>query len=73
MSALRVLEGVVRDGVVVPDDTTGLNNGDRVRIVLAGIDLPASLEEELAAWNLAGTDAWKMVDKWEKDEAVESW
>jgi hypothetical protein len=42
------LEGVVHDGVIVPDDATALPEGTRVRITPAPLDKPKPFGERFA-------------------------
>ena len=42
------LEGVVHDGVIVPDDATALPEGARVRIILTPVDEPKPFGERFA-------------------------
>lgn len=42
------LEGVVRNGVIVPDDATALPEGMRVRITPAPLDKPRPFGERFA-------------------------
>jgi len=42
------LEGVVHNGVIVPDDTTSLPEGTRVRIIPAPPDKPKTFGERFA-------------------------
>ena len=73
MSAPKILEGVVHGGVVVLDDPTDLRDGTRVRIIAQDLETLASLRDEFVAWDKAGADAWRLIDQWEKEEAVEPW
>jgi hypothetical protein len=42
------LEGVVQNGVIVPDDAAALPEGARVRIIVAPVDTPKSFGERFA-------------------------
>jgi hypothetical protein len=42
------LEGVVRNGVIVPDDVTSLPEGTRVRIIVAPVELQKTFGERFA-------------------------
>jgi hypothetical protein len=42
------LEGVVHNGVIVPDDVTALADGTRVRIILAPHEKPRTFGERFA-------------------------
>jgi len=50
------LEGVVHNGVIVPDDATALPEGTRVRIIVAPVDKPKSFGERFAQFKGAVTD-----------------
>jgi hypothetical protein len=62
-----VIGGVVRNGVVVPEEGTKLPEGARVEIGLSFADLSPELKAEMEAWERAGDDAWRMIDDWEKE------
>ena len=42
------LEGVVQNGVIVPDDAASLPEGARVRIIVATVEKPQSFGERFA-------------------------
>lgn len=42
------LEGVVHNGVIVPDDATALRDGTRVRIIVPPLEEPKSFGERFA-------------------------
>jgi hypothetical protein len=44
------LEGVVHNGVIVPDDATALPEGTRVRIIPAPVEKPKPFGERFAAF-----------------------
>ncbi len=50
------LEGVVRNGVIVPDNATGLEEGTRVRINIAPTDPPQSFGQRFAQFKGAADD-----------------
>jgi hypothetical protein len=54
--------GVVKDGVIVPD--TELPDGTRVEIVMrdGSSELPAELQAEFVAWELASSHAVDLVE-----------
>lgn len=62
---LTVVEGVVRGGVIVPDNGPRLPEGERVRIVLVASNPLAELKAELDAWDHASEDAWRLIYDWE--------
>ena len=50
------LEGVVHDGVIVPDDATALPEGTRVRITPAPLEKPRPFGERFARFKGAVPD-----------------
>ena len=50
------LEGVVHNGVIVPDDATALPEGLRVRIIAAAPDKPQPFGERFAPFKGAAAD-----------------
>jgi len=73
MAMLKILSGIVKDGVVVPEHGDTLPEGAHVGIVLHENGESLLLAPEFAEWDAAGSDAWKMIDAWEKEEGVEPW
>ena len=63
-----IIPGIVKNGVVVPQANSDLPDGAHVNIVLQSAEMPQELKEELEAWQRAGDQAWKMIDKWENEE-----
>jgi len=49
------LEGVVHNGVVVPDNPTGLSEGTRVRIISAGPEKPKTFGERFGQFKGAAS------------------
>lgn len=64
---IRIIPGIVRNGIVVPQSGSELPDGAHVNIVLQPADMPQELKEELAAWQRAGDQAWQLIDKWEAE------
>jgi len=60
------LEGVVHDGVIVPDDATALADGTRVRITPVPLEKPAPFGERFAQFK--GAVAGLPVDLAEQHE-----
>jgi hypothetical protein len=50
------LEGVVHNGVIVPDDSTALAEGTRVRITPASVEKPRPFGERFAQFKGAVSD-----------------
>jgi len=65
-----VVPGVVKDGLIVPQNDTPLPDGAHVEIVLGTTEIPAELQAELRAWDRAGDEAWSMIDAWENEEGA---
>jgi hypothetical protein len=64
----RIIPGIVKNGVVVPQSGSELPDGAHVNIVLQPAEMPQELKEELEAWQRAGDQAWQMIDKWEAED-----
>ena len=64
----RIIPGIVKNGVVVPQANSELPDGAHVNIVLQPAEVTQELKEELEAWQRAGDQAWQMIDKWESEE-----
>ncbi|MEO8498458.1 MAG: hypothetical protein ABI614_25625 [Planctomycetota bacterium] len=64
----RIISGIVKNGVVVPQANSELPDGAHVNIVLQPAEMPQELKEELKAWQRAGNQAWQMIDKWEAED-----
>ena len=62
------IPGIVKNGVVVPQSGNQLPDGAQVEIVLQPAQMTPELSAELAAWEMAGDEAWAMIDKWENEE-----
>jgi hypothetical protein len=72
MAAQRVLTGVVRGGVIVPEASGNLPEGAQVRILLQE-DMSVDLPPDFQKWDALGRDAWSLLDEWEREENVEPW
>ena len=64
----RIIPGIVKNGVVVPQADSELPDGAHVNIVFPQDEMTPELKEELAAWQRAGNQAWQMIDKWESED-----
>jgi hypothetical protein len=62
-----VIPGIVKNGMVVPQDDTPLPEGAHVAIVLGPADVTSALQAELAQWEQASDEAWAMIDQWEME------
>jgi len=63
-----VIPGIVKNGVVVPQNDTPLPDGAHVDIVIGATDVPPALQGEWAQWETASDEAWAMIDWWETDK-----
>jgi hypothetical protein len=63
-----VIPGIVKNGVVVPQNDTPLPDGTHVEIVMSPAEVPPELKAELAQWERASDEAWAMIDEWEAEE-----
>ena len=63
-----VIPGIVRNGVVVPQNDTPLPDGAHVEILLSLAEVPPELQSELDRWEKASDEAWAMIDEWKAEE-----
>lgn len=63
-----VIPGVVKNGLVVPQNDTPLPDGAHVGIVIEAYEATEELQAELDQWDKASNEAWSMIDKWEDKE-----
>jgi hypothetical protein len=63
-----VIPGIVKNGMVIPQNDTPLPEGAHVDIILGPADITPALQAELAQWEKASDEAWAMIDKWETDK-----
>jgi hypothetical protein len=69
MAAQRiVIPGVVKNGLVVPQNDTPLPEGAHVYILIGPPEMTPELQAELAQWEQASDEAWAMIDWWEADD-----
>ena len=64
----KVIPGIVKNGVVVPQNDTPLPDGAHVEIILGPADVSPTLQAEFAQWEQASDEAWAMIDQWEVEE-----
>lgn len=62
------VRGVVRGGVIVPDEEVRLEEGTVVQILLDDPIMSPELKAEFAAWDKASAEAWAMIDRWERED-----
>ena len=63
-----VIPGIVKNGLVVPQNDTSLPDGAHVDIILGPADVPPELQAEWDQWEKASDAAWAMIDEWEAEE-----
>ena len=63
-----VIPGIVKNGVVVPQNDTPLPEGAHVEILMSPAEVPPELQSELDQWDKASDEAWAMIDEWEAEE-----
>jgi len=66
-----VINGIVKDGIVIPETGTKLPEGIRVEIVFVSPEMTPELKAEFEAWDRIGDEAWAMIDQWEQVERSE--
>ena len=62
------IPGIVKNGVVVPQNDTPLPEGAHVEILMSPAEMPPELQSELNQWEKASDEAWAMIDEWEAEE-----
>ena len=63
-----VIQGIVTNGLVVPQNDTPLPKGAHVDILIGPAEMTPELPAELAQWEQASDDAWSMIDQWEAED-----
>jgi len=63
-----VIPGIVKNGMVIPQNDTPLPEGAHVDILLGPTDVTPELQAELEQWEKASDEAWAMIDQWEAKE-----
>jgi hypothetical protein len=63
-----VIPGIVKNGMVIPQNDTPLPDGAHVDIILGPADITPELQAEFAPWEKASEEAWAMIDQWEAEE-----
>lgn len=63
-----LVNGTVKDGVVVPDVRSYLTEGARVRILVPGPEPYPGFWDEFAAWDQVSDEAWSMIGELERSE-----
>lgn len=65
-----IINGIVKNGLIVPFGDTKLPEGSHVEIRLTPAKMGDEYVEEFAAWEKLGDESWAMIDKWEKEETI---
>ena len=69
MATERVtIPGIVKNGMVIPQNDTPLPEGAHVDIILGPADVTPELQAEWEQWDKASDEAWAMIDRWEAEE-----
>ena len=66
-----VINGIVKNGIVIPENGAELPEGICVEIIFAPPAITPELIAELEAWDRIGDEAWAMIDQWEQVELSE--
>lgn len=62
-----VVPGIVKGGVVVPQNESPLPEGAHVDIVIAPAEVTAELKAEFDRWEQASDETWHFIEQLEKD------
>jgi hypothetical protein len=63
-----VIPGIVKNGMVVPQNDTPLPDGARVGILVGPADVTPELQSEWDQWDKVSDEAWAMIEQWEAEE-----
>lgn len=63
-----VIPGIIKNGLVMPQNDTPLPEGAHVDILIRPEEMPPELRAELAQWEQASDEAWTMIDEWEAED-----
>lgn len=63
-----VINGTVKDGVVIPETDAKLPEGIRVEIMFPSTVMTPELKADFEAWDRIGDESWAMIDQWEQEE-----
>lgn len=66
--SVRLLRGVVKNGVIVPETGAQLADGTAVEFRLLPTAFTPEEQAEYDGWEKLGDEAWAMIDEWEKEE-----
>ena len=63
-----VIPGIVKNGLVVPQNDTPLPEGAHADIRIGPAEMTPKLHAELSQWEKASDEAWTMIDQWEAED-----
>jgi hypothetical protein len=63
-----VIPGIVKNGLVVPQNDTPLPEGTHVDILIGPAAMTPELQAELIQWEQASDEAWAMIEQWEAED-----
>ena len=63
-----VIPGIVKNGLVVPQNDTPLPEGAHVDILIGAAEVTPALQAEYDQWEQASDEAWAMIDQWETED-----
>jgi hypothetical protein len=63
-----VIPGIVKNGMVVPQNDIPLPDGAHVTILIGPAEVTPALKSELEQWDKASDEAWAMIEQWEAEE-----
>jgi hypothetical protein len=63
-----VVPGIVKNGLVVPQNDTPLPEGTHVDILIGPLEVTPELQAEFAQWEKASEEVWTMIDQWETED-----
>jgi hypothetical protein len=63
-----VIPGIVKNGMVIPQNDTPLPDGAHVAILIGPADVTRELQSEREQWDKASDEAWAMIEQWEAEE-----
>lgn len=63
-----VIPGIVKNGLVVPQNDTPLPEGAHVDILIGAADVAPALQAEFDQLEQASDEAWAMIDQWEAED-----
>jgi len=68
MTSKRKLLGVVKDGLIVPNDGVQLPEGAEVELTIVPLQFTPEEQAEFEFWDQAGNEAWAMIYQCEAED-----